>query len=182
MGLFGRSTPGDSRYGLPTASNREYYKYGHISRNEYPMMNMAFFEKTLQQGLPPDSVLRSVLASEEWAPDVDVAAGSRVLVDEVFRRSPDVPENEKARAAYEMDCRVGILAGVYERRSGQRKRGLRHPAIWNALSMYIKQQDDGASLLTEPQAGLRFATPHLGYTLGIEPAAAPSALMSRWNA
>lgn len=182
LGLFSRGAPADARYALPKASNRDYYKYQHVSRNEYPMMNLAFFEKTLQQGLAPDAVLQAVLASEGWGPDVDIAAMTGPLVEEIFRRSSDVPRNEQARAAYDMDVRVGILAGIFERRSGQYRRGLRHPAIWNALSMYMKSQDEGGAGLTEAQNALRFATPHLGYSQGIEPGTAVASLFDRWNA
>jgi len=182
VGLFSRGAPADARYALPKASNRDYYKYQHVSRHEYPMMNLAFFEKTLQQGLAPDAVLQAILVSEDWGPDVDVAAITGPMVEEIFRRSSDVPGNEQARAAYDMDVRVGILAGVYERRSGQYRRGLRHPAIWNALSMYMKSQDEGGAGLTESQKALRFATPHLGYTQGIEPGSAVATLFDRWNA
>lgn len=182
MGLFSRKEPGDPRYALPSASNRDYYKYQHISRNEYPMMNLAYFEKTLQQGLAPNAVAELIDQSRAWSPDVDVLAAARTLTDGVFANSPEAAFTQAAADAYVADIHYGILAGIFERRSGQWKKGLRHPAIWNALSMYIRGLDEDGSGLTDEQKALRIATPHLGYTQGIEPGATPASLFARWNA
>ena len=182
MGLFSRKEPGDPRYVLPSASNRDYYKYQHISRNEYPMMNLAYFEKSLQQGIPPNAVAERIDESRSWAPDMDIAAAAQELTGAVFRNSPDIPFTQSAADAYLADIHFGVLAGIFERRSGQYKKGLRHPAVWNALSMYIRGLDEDERGLTDEQKTLRIATPHLGYTQGIEPAAVPASLLSRWNA
>lgn len=182
MGLFSRNEPSDPRYALPSASNRDYYKYQHVSRNEYPMMNLAFFEKSLQQGIAPNAVAEKIEESRSWAPDIDIAAVAQELTGAVFRHSPDVAFTQSAADAYLADIHFGVLAGFFERRSGQYKKGLRHPAIWNALSMYIRGVDEDGQDLTDEQKTLRIATPHLGYTQGIEPTSTAAALFSRWNA
>lgn len=181
MGLFTRNTPADPRYVLPPASRREYYRYQRISRHEFPMMNFAYLESNLIQGINPSAVADSIYASIDWAPDLDVAYAAKVLADEVFRHSPDVAFGQDAAAAYMTDISFGILAGVYERRSNQYKKGLRHPAVWNALSLYRKGAEGSSDGLTPEQEALRIATAHLGYTQGIEPMSSASILFSRWG-
>jgi len=182
MGLFSRSAPADPRYALPKASGRDYYRYQHVSRHEFAMLNLGYFEKMLQQGIDPNGVAAAIDASRDWSADLDVASVSRALTEEVFRRSPDVPFSQAAADAYLADIYFGVLAGIFERRSGQYKKGLRHPAVWNAIAMYVRGQDDDASGLTDEQKSLRIATPNVGYMQGIEPGASPAALFDRWNA
>jgi len=182
MGLFSRNAPGDPRYALPKASGRDYYRYQHVSRNEFAMLNLAYFEKTLQQGLDPSAVAAAIDVSRDWPADLDVESTSRALTEEVFRRSPDIPFSQAAADAYLADIYFGVLAGIFERRSGQYKKGLRHPAVWNAISMYARGQDEDPPGLTDEQKALRIATPTIGYTQGIEPATPAAALFDRWNA
>lgn len=182
MGLFSRKEPADQRYALPSASSRDYYKYQHVSRNEFAMMNLAYFQKTLQQGIAPTAVAERIDESRSWAPDLDIAAAAQELTGAVFRNSPDVTFTQAAADAYMADIQFGVLAGIFERRSGQFKKGLRHPAVWNALLMYIRGLDEDDQGLSDEQKTLRDATPQLGYTQGMEPTATPALLFSRWNA
>jgi hypothetical protein len=181
MGLFSRNTPGDPRYVCPKASNRDYYRYERVSRNEYPMMNFAFLEKTMQQGLALDALPTAIFDSLAWEPDIDVSSASQALTEELFRRTPDISFSEEANEAYLVDIHFGILAGIFERRSGQFKQGQRHPAIWNALSFYSQSHDESPGGLREEEVALRIATPHLGYTQGIEHNSPVGALFSRWS-
>lgn len=182
MGLFSRKELIDPRYFLPKASNWDCYKYQRISRYEFPMMNMAYLEKTLQQGLAPDTTAAMIEESWNWSPDVDVDLAATVLAEDVFRYTPEIAFTDTAANAYAADIAFGVLAGIFERRSGQHRKGLRHPAVWNALSIYTRALENEDTELTDDQKALRFATPHLGYTHGIEPATPVAVLFSRWNA
>ncbi len=184
MGLFSKGSSGDVRYQLMKAGNREYYTFQPVSRHEFPMLNLAFFEKTLKSGQHPAELVGRIYDSANWGVDVPLDQSARDIVEQISIRTPGLNANKKIQAQFFADVYFGILAGIFERRSGQMKQGLRHPAIWNALGTYRqmgeKDLEESGIRLTEDQALVRLATPFLGYAKGREPNVTSGLLFARW--
>lgn len=184
MGLFKSKVTASSKYVLPPAGNRDFYKYQRPIRYTAAMMNLGYLEKTMRAGSTPAEFAGRIVESVDWDPDVNLANTPRELALAAFQKSRDVSSSEDAIEAFESAVFFGILAGIYERRSGAMRKGLTHPAIWNALG-FMRMSDSESEMgqaLSREQQSLASLMPYVGYSQGREPSISVAQVYSNWHA
>lgn len=150
MGLFGSSKKSGA---LPNARTNDYYLVPKIETYMHLGINVAWFQKELNLGVPQNHVLNIAMemmqANAGNVMDVFVARFLG-LGEELIARL-DLKSSKELANKLEIAACMGAILAVIEISDGAKLAGKIHPSIWNArclvgIQFFGDISDPGASL------------------------------------
>ena len=184
MGLFGRKKPANPVAAstsfdspLPEAKAEDWTPLNLPSLDTMYLLNIGWVKRSTVTG-------RSTGYWVSTISEIRYRFGERTFIaiaDPLLKKALAITPDEYLPEAFQMDAfeaatMFGLLAGTFERESGQAREGECHPAMWNTMIAL-----DTRIAETRGTSQLRPCLMHAGYVKGRNPEWADDMVLSRWN-